>query len=494
MKKLKQLILTLAIALTPLTSVSALTPAQTTNGSPLLNGQNHYYTVQLRSDKKSLVYARIIFSNPSSDQDLSTYEFSLPDGVNVANLSAQQILAKYSGDKTCKTYETIEDWRARVNRTYAQNDTAYNSTKQCLTWDEPQKYDVDFDYNTNTSSSNEYYSYSYYRNRDSKFDYADLELKNTDRSYAVTLSEPVKPKKQGSILLSFTTDSFIDGGFIGRYTYDVKTLLTKQMIDRATVAVNFDQDMFTREAEQKRTYETKSSSSSLAQGADAAKGAVYESRSMDILQNKIGRGGVYVKTQSALIPGDILSVTGVFATNSSMLFLNEILITILILLLILGTLWMYHIWRKGHPRAKKTTESKPNTKSTKVTNKEVFSFTEYNDMTPWREMVVTSAASIVGTIILILALSGLFSSMGSGTTSDSMFVVFGTMVAIFFGVLVLPLLYVMRYGVKNAFKWAFIQLGVILVLMLFMNSLFSEPSPRYYNYEPNINDSSMVID
>src|SRR5574344_2023403 len=112
MKKLKQLILILAIALVPLASASAVTPARTGEGSPLLNGQKHYYTVQLRSDKKSLVYARIIFSNPSSDQDLSTYEFSLPDGVNVANLSAQQILAKSAGDKTCKTYETIEDWRA----------------------------------------------------------------------------------------------------------------------------------------------------------------------------------------------------------------------------------------------------------------------------------------------------------------------------------------------------------------------------------------------
>lgn len=496
MKKLKQLILVFAIALVSFSPASALTPAKTDTGSPLLNGQKHYYTVQLRSDKKSLVYARIIFDNPSSDQDLSTYEFSLPDGVNVANLSAQQILAKSTGDKTCKTYETLEEWRARVNRTYTQNDIAYESTKQCATWDEPQKYDVNFDYNTNTSSTTDYYRYSYYRNRDTKFDYADLQLKNTDRSYVVTLSEPIKPKKQGSVLLSFTTDNFISGGFMGRYTYDVKTLLAKQMIDNATVAVNFDQDMYTREAEQKRTYETKSSSSNLAKGADVAQGASYESSSLDLLQNRIGRAGVYVKSQSSLIPGDMLSVTGVFATNSSMLFLNEILVTILVLLLILGALWAHHIWRKGHPKANKDAKTKSDTKPAKTASgQEAFVQNDYDGATPWREMIVTSGASVVGTIVLVLALSGVFSEMSSGSTSTSMFVVFGTMVAIFFGALILPLLYILRYGMKIAFKWAFVQLGVILILMLLMNALLNNPGDRVYNYEPrSINDSSLVID
>ena len=62
--------------------------------SVLLNGQKQYYTVQLRSDKQAIVYARIIFENPSADKSLTNYEFTLPKGITIHNESAQQILAK----------------------------------------------------------------------------------------------------------------------------------------------------------------------------------------------------------------------------------------------------------------------------------------------------------------------------------------------------------------------------------------------------------------
>lgn len=76
--------------------------------STLLNGQTQYYTVQLRTDKRAIVYARIIFENPSSSDNLSTYEFSLPSGVSVQDLSAQQILAKSTDTPDCKTYVIVQ--------------------------------------------------------------------------------------------------------------------------------------------------------------------------------------------------------------------------------------------------------------------------------------------------------------------------------------------------------------------------------------------------
>ena len=191
------------------------------------------------------------------------------------------------------------------------------------------------------------------RSQDSKIDYVDLKQTSSGNSYTVTLSTPVQPKKQGSVLVSFTTDNFISGGLLGRYDYNVRTLLTKQMVDRATVAVNFDDDMFTREATGKRTYETSptSSSSNLALGADSANGA-YQSKSMDTLIGGIGQGGMYIISQSFLLPGDTLSVAGVFGTNRVVLYSTEILIGLLVLALLAIAIWRYTVWRKKHPSEK----------------------------------------------------------------------------------------------------------------------------------------------
>ena len=81
MKKITTFLIALAVAMLP------LAPANAANN--LLGGQKHYYTVQLRSDKQAIVYARIIFENPSSNDELSTYEFTLPKEVTTANLATQ---------------------------------------------------------------------------------------------------------------------------------------------------------------------------------------------------------------------------------------------------------------------------------------------------------------------------------------------------------------------------------------------------------------------
>lgn len=458
-----------------LATVLAFLPATSTKASStLLNGQKQYYTVQLRSDKRAVVYARIIFENASADQDMSTYAFSLPKDVTVENLSAQQILAKNTEDKPCQTYETIDQWRARVNKstTYYQSDAAYNSARQCLVWGTAGEYDEDFDYDTNTSSSSDYYYYSYYQKKDSKFDYADLTQTNSGGDYSVTLSEPVKPKKQGSILVSFTTSNFVTGGFLGRYDYNVRTLLAKQMIDKTTVAVNFDSDMFTREATGKRTYETSSSASAnLAAGADMANNA-YQSKSTDNLVSSIGRGGLYVKSQASLLPGDTLSVTGVFGTNSVVLFSTEILIGILVIAALGIALWRYLVWRKKHPRKTASADSDTST-PTPTFNRAFQKLSDASSTTPWLSTVLASVISIVGTIVITLALVSSTSDLSSSSSTNSTLLAFGVIAVGVIGGLLAPALYMARFGVKSVFKWSLVHLGLIVVILLMFSTLNS---------------------
>ena len=86
-------------------------------------------------------------------------------------------------------------------------------------------HDDDYDYKNDISNANRYYNYSYYQQQylrqNSEFEYSDLSTNKSDNSYEVELATPVKPKKQGSILLSFTTSDFINSGLAGRYEYDV---------------------------------------------------------------------------------------------------------------------------------------------------------------------------------------------------------------------------------------------------------------------------------
>lgn len=470
MKRFALLLITLATVFSPMAAKAE---------SPLLNGQKHYYTVQLRSDKRAIVYARIVFENSSADKDLATYEFALPKGVSADNLSVQQILAKSNDEKTCRTYETIDVWRARMNKGAAynyNNDAAYPSSKQCVEWQDSAKYNPDYDYSQNISGTTDYYYYRYYQTRDTKFDYVDLSQKNDNGNYTVALSEPLKPKKQGSLLVSFTTNDFVKGGVFGKYDYKVQTLLAKQMVDNATVSVNFDEDMFSREATQKRESVTPTS---LKEGASSAQGApAYQSNSMDNLIGSVGKGGIYVKSQASLLPGDTLTVKGVFATNPFVMYDTEWVILLLALAIIAASVWQYSIWRKKHPR-KSVAASNGGTVAGKTMPHNAFDLMTASSATAYRPITLTTAASILGTILCTLLFSGVFARSSYSSGIFSFITVMALIVIVLFGTVLLPGLYMFRYGAKNLFKWAVVQFATILALLLVFSLLAGGTTPVY---------------
>lgn len=446
--------------------------------SVLLNGQKQYYTVQLRSDKQAIVYARIIVENPSADKSLTNYEFTLPKGVTIHNESAQQILAKTSGSQTCKTYETLEQWRSRQQTgTFAPSDNSYPNSRRCIDWQTATLYDESYDFDQNSASSTDYYYYSYYQKRDTKFDYLDLTHRNDGNNYTVTLSEPIKPKKQGSLLISFTTNDFVTGGLFGRYDYNVRTLLAKQMIDKTTVSVNFDDDMFTREAEQKRTYQTNSTSDKIMAGAESASGAPYQSKSMDSIISNAGRGGIYVKTQASLLPGDTLSVTGVFGTNAFVLYGREFLIALLCLAVLGELIWLFANWRKAHPRKRTANALNDNAETSTLATTLVVE----DQPTSWGRIIITCVASIVATTVASLAVANIMTGAHYGSGTANVLAILGLIVVVFFGTVLLPALYMFPYGIKNVFKWALVQFAVLVVLLIILSLLITGSGPEYYN-------------
>ncbi|NCU44019.1 hypothetical protein EOL71_03600, partial [Candidatus Saccharibacteria bacterium] len=254
-KKICGLVIALGLVAVPALQASAMS---------LIATEKQYYTVQLRSDEKTLNYVKIIFENSSSSDELKSYTFSAPNGLKISNVGVQQVLAKPKDGSICKTYETIDQWRDRQTYFYnnysaAQIQQEYERGKKCLEYETTGEYDEDFDYDGNMSSSYDYYYYSYYQRPDTKFNYSDLTLQENGSDYTVELEKPVKPKKQAAILVSFVGEGVISN-FLGYYSYEYKTLVSKQMVSKATVAINFDEGMYSREAKQKRTVETSGSS------------------------------------------------------------------------------------------------------------------------------------------------------------------------------------------------------------------------------------------
>lgn len=454
-KKICGLVIALGLVAVPALQVSAMS---------LIATEKQYYTVQLRSDEKTLNYVKIIFENSSSSDELKSYTFSAPNGLKISNVGVQQVLAKPKDGSICKTYETIDQWRDRQTYFYnnysaTQIQQEYERGKKCLEYETTGEYDEDFDYDGNMSSTYDYYYYSYYQRPDAKFNYSDLTIQENGSDYTVELEKPVKPKKQAAILVSFVGDGVISN-FLGYYSYEYKTLVSKQMVSKATVAINFDEGMYSREAKQKRTVETSGSSEyGIKSGVSAD--ANYQSDSTDDIWGSIGQGGTYVKTQSNLMPGDVMRVRGVFAESPWQLFLKEIAITGLVLaVLAIGSVIGYRWYRKNHPKVEK-----------KMLEKSVSTFSNPGSMlvdpgtvSHGRAVTVTLVSLVIFGVTTLL-IGSMVALITRSNIGSYIVVILGIVLGLY-TLVILPIAYIFNRDRRAIFKWALTQSVGLLTLLL----------------------------
>lgn len=488
-----------------LMAVLILVPASSAQANSLVPNETHFYTVSLRSDKRALNYARIVFENNHSENEQDSYKFSLPKGTKVQDLSVQQVLAKRNtsiGSQPCKSYETYEDWYSRTNPNQGISNSLkspymlkedYNSNKICLEQNEVDAtpYDENYDY-TNDISSN-MYSYSYYGYYDQskqRFDYSDLTLEEKDGEYTARLSNNIRPGKQGSVLISYVAEDLVTG-FLGRYDYNYRTLVSRNMISKVTVAINFDAEMYSREAKQKRA--TEASSGSETQDVKAglsANGASALSRSTDDLLFSVGRGGVYTKTQSSLLPGDVMSVKGTFAENPMLLFIKEIIITLLALVAIVAlSILGVRYRRKKYPKAPKDSrEGDDNRADVRMSSAELSAPSNVR-------LGVISLASFFAALFVGFAGTGIVSAMSAtlniGWGIYPLVQVVWMLFSYVYVAFLFPLAYVLHhYSAKSVLRWTIIQMIVFAVLgaviififgfMLMAATGGGAPEPVYY--------------
>ena len=451
----------------------SITPSASATASVnLLEGQNHYYTVMMRSDEQSVVYARIVFENSSDKNNLKQISFSVPDKVKLENASVQQIMAK-SDAQTCKTFETYDAWKQRngYSASYLGSQYQYEQNRKCLEFAQNTTYDEDYNYNNNAASSSYMYDFSYYSKRDTKFEYFDLAPRVDGRKYSVNLTNEIKPKKQGAIIVSFSTKDYISGGVLGRYAYDFKSLQVSEMVNKSIVSINFDEELYSRLTASKRT-----TSESIQTSLDANKGSAaisdgYESRTIDDIQTNIGRGGRYEKEKSQLMPNQVFEVAGVFATNKTMLYIWQIVGWLVGLVgIAVMTYFIIRWYRRKHPVSQKTKTvqalaDSPENVTEQATTTDIPSEVPVSLV----RIIAVSFASVGVTLLIVLVAVVTQALLHDASYSfwSEAFVPIAASVISFFALFAMPLLYMLRYGYRATFLWAAAHLAVLVGVLVF---------------------------
>lgn len=419
----------------------------------LLDGQTHYYTVQFRSDNKAVVYAKLVFQNGDSAKERDSFSFSLPSGVKVESLTVQQILTK-AGTSSCKRYETYDAYYKRTGVSTSSIKPSAESL-QCL---EPASgYNEDFDYTSNSNGYSYYYDYYYpeYR-RTENYEYTDVSPAIANDTYTLKLPHAIKPHKQGAVLVSFISESYASG-LMGRFNYDFRTFKATELIDRANVAINFDEELYSREATQKRT--TESAPGALTQGVAAD--TSYRSKSLDSIIGTVGGGGTYTRTQTKMLPGDVMRVSGVYATKPLLLYLKEIVLLLLVVATVAAASWvLYRRYRRKHPHA-----AKKQAAAQSATPAKAMLVDDAQQTVSIPRLFIVSAVSTGATLVALAVLAVLVAIANNSYSAFSPFVLsVYSVVVVGTTALIGPFVYSLRYGIRAAFTWLLINIGVVTLL------------------------------
>lgn len=237
----------------------------------LLLGQNHNYSVHFRSNGEAIVSARVVFHNRDAD-DLKKISLSIPGSVYEV-YALQQILPK-----TCDKY------------TYSYG---YNGESTCAKESDP-------DY------TDQYYGY--YQNDDVV--YKKIKPDQEGEKYTFSLPTPVAEDKSGALIISYASKSYTSKNF-GKLKFDFQTFKADERIQKAKVAITFDDDIYYNGKKSSVQYAPEASS-----GINAlADSAATSNKSLQSYVSNIGDSGVITKNSSNLAPGDTYHVTGTYATS-----------------------------------------------------------------------------------------------------------------------------------------------------------------------------------
>ena len=452
--------------------------ASSAQADSLLFGQTQFYTATMRADKRVVTHAKIVFTN-SDNKEKTAASFSMPDGIKASNVTVYQIIPPL---KDCQNYETLQQWKQRNPGYDSTTDTTtqreYSTTKKCLDQPNPQNYNLNYNFKSYASN----YSYSVLEGSDNKISFEKLTPKQDGNKYTVPLSLPTQPKKEGALLIAYLADGFISE-FAGSYTYNYQTLKVDEAVDAVTVAVNLDEDLYSKGTKARTGGAEIASDTAVSSGASAASG-----KSLIDLQNSIGRGGTITRTSNHLLPGDTFSVGGSFADSPWKLYYGEIFVSLVILAAGIVIGWFFWRRNRNKPTKPDTDDTPPSShkpETTKFTKTTVI--TAEPPFNPVRALLA-ALLGIAGVVVSTL----LFNAVTSTTSRETYYgytslLPSGSVILLLiygYFLIVLPVFLTIRHGYKTVFTWATLQVVLLIITVMVATAVTSTTtngsSPVFY--------------
>jgi len=181
-----------------------------------------------------------------------------------------------------------------------------------------------------------------------------------------------------------------------------------------------------------------------------------------------------------MLPGDVMSITGTYATKPVLLYLKEIAIGIVFVAALATGLWFaIRHYRKTHPR-------KPHT-DTRATATDARGF-DAGEPASIKQLLAVSGVSIVATVVSLLTLTGLVAIANSSYSGLIPYILsLFTIVVVGTTAVFAPIAYVLRFGVRSLLRWLLINAAIIAVLCFAAIGVASidssSPEPYYGSTE-----------
>jgi hypothetical protein len=414
-------------------------PIAPDTSNSLLFGQKHSYSVVFRGNGEAITYAKLIIPN-REEQALSKFSFEIPKVE-----PTEMIMYQMKLPKECVRYN------------YTDPNTP------CVEYRDP---DYGQDY--------------YYYGSGQTAEYIRIKYTQSGNTYNLTLPNAVEPSKSTAIIISYAAKGYVDNNF-GLYNFNFETIKVNSRIQSVRIAVDVDSDLLLKGKQSSVNYDEGAGAMPMAKLGDSS---AVSSRELDRVVSNIGSSGALIKESKSLAPNESFNVRGEYAKHWFRLYLNEIIISVLVIIVIIALTYIISKYVTFKPKKGAVETNKNQDKANNIVNKN--SINLFN---------LTNVLVSLGTVILLIIVSIIirifnqynnWQSFLYDTTFSSLISV---IINLLYGLIFLsPAIMVgLRKGWGNAlsiiilqFIWFVIILSLYLVLFQSgMNEVIPMPRPLY---------------
>jgi|688.fasta_scaffold01223_36 hypothetical protein len=420
--------------------IAPIIPIPPDTSNSLLFGQKHSYSVVFRGNGEAITYAKLVIPN-REEQAFSEFSFEIPEVDPYEMIMYQMKLP----------LECV-----RYNYTDPNN--------PCVEYREP---DYGQDY--------------YYYGSGQTAEYNKIKYTKSGNTYNLTLPNPVEPSKSTAIIISYAAKGYVDESF-GLYKFNFETIRVNSRIQSTKVAVDVDSDLLLKGKQSSVNYNEGAGNMPMAKLGDSS---AISSRELDRVVSNIGISGALIKESKSLAPNESFNVRGEYAKNWFRLYLNEIIITILVIAIIIVLIYLISKHINSKPKKGSDDSRKTQNKEQNIVNKNsIHLFDLTNVLISLGAVIVVIIVSI---ILRFLNYNNVFQSISYDPTFSSLISVIITL--LYSLILLAPAIMVgLRKGWGNLLSiiiLQFIWFMIILALyLLFFQSGLTEimPMPRPVAY------------